>query len=853
MPPATLSPAGPPLSALALTFAALAFIPSAPVSAQANSVRDQPAIEEILVTARKREESLADIPMAISVVSDEEIDRGGFQGLEDISLRVAGLQYHDQGGQRPGRFNSAIRFRGMDVNSIIPTFQLGSLFIDGNYVLGSTHSIPLNDVAQVEVIKGPQAAYFGRNTFGGAVNYITRNPSLETFGGEVQASAAEYDEFDISARIEGPIIANVLGFSVGARVYDTDGMFTASDGGKLGAESTNSLNGSLFFQPNDRFTAKLRLFVSRDDDGPPAGGFIGGEENNTCRGQPFVTGAGETVFPVNWFCDGSVPTQGEAISRLGTTRIIDGVTTVTSPFEEQFGIPGFLVENLVNRPLLPEFSGVPTVNEIGMEREIERYSLNLEYAFENGMSLAFQGSVNDMKANWIREQSGGVGQNYSRDPQSQEDYSVEARIVSDQSRRLRWLLGVNRYEQEFFTNGSGGAAVIFCTDTAFGLPETGPGCAPRPPFVFSNSLGGSDEVTTLGIFGALSFDVTDQITIDLEGRQQNDELDREGTLIEADTFLPRVIVSYRPNPSTNLYASYAKGVLPGEANPRVIDADAQELAQYREQFGDTVSAILPEEELDSYEIGWKQSLFDDRVNFALAAYFGEWSNQKSRVIAVIQETCDVISPGIQGCGPDDGTAVGQPASFADGTPVRTPRNTTVSGSGDIWGLELEGGALLTPNWSLDVSLAYARSEFTDFESRFITFFSNFSNVNGNAHARYPEWSGAISSTYSQPLANGSEWFIRGDWRYFGETYVSVANIATCDAYSLTNLRSGLEFDNLRIEGFVKNLFGNDDWAACARNTDFSRPIDFGFFSFYQGATVSPQDKRQVGVKLSYRF
>jgi iron complex outermembrane receptor protein len=136
------------------------------------------ALEEIVVTARKREESLQEIPIAISAFTAEQIENRGITRLEDLTLQVAGVQYHSLGLSIPGRVNSSIRFRGMDVNSQVPTFQLGTLFVDGIYVLGGTHSIPLDDVERVEVVKGPQSAYFGRNTFGGAITYISKQPSM---------------------------------------------------------------------------------------------------------------------------------------------------------------------------------------------------------------------------------------------------------------------------------------------------------------------------------------------------------------------------------------------------------------------------------------------------------------------------------------------------------------------------------------------------------------------------------------------------------------------------------------------------------------------------------------------------
>ena len=78
----------------------------------------QDSIEEIVVTARKKEENLSEIPLSISVFSAKDIQESGFKNLEDLSLQVAGFQHSAQGGQAPGRTNSQLRFRGMNVNSL---------------------------------------------------------------------------------------------------------------------------------------------------------------------------------------------------------------------------------------------------------------------------------------------------------------------------------------------------------------------------------------------------------------------------------------------------------------------------------------------------------------------------------------------------------------------------------------------------------------------------------------------------------------------------------------------------------------------------------------------------------------
>ena len=200
------------------------------------------ALEEIVVTARKRQENLSEIPLAISVFSAEDIQESGFKNLEDLSLQVAGFQHSAQGGQAPGRVNSQLRFRGMNVNSLSedPSLNIATMFVDGIYVIGGYHSIPLEEVERVEVVKGPQSALYGRSTFGGAVNYITKDPNSEENEGHVDLLFGEDGEYVIYGSMEGPI-TDGLSARLAAKHYSRDGIFTAADGGDMGAEETKSI------------------------------------------------------------------------------------------------------------------------------------------------------------------------------------------------------------------------------------------------------------------------------------------------------------------------------------------------------------------------------------------------------------------------------------------------------------------------------------------------------------------------------------------------------------------------------------------------------------------------------------
>jgi iron complex outermembrane receptor protein len=354
-------------------------------------------LEEVTVTARKTEERLIEAPLSITAFTAADIEKKGFATLEDVARSAPGVQYSNQGGQIPGRYTSAIRFRGMNVNSDSPSLQLGSLFVDGVFVLGGTQSIPYDDVERIEVIKGPQSATYGRSTFGGAINYITRTPSLTEYSGRLSVSSATYSDNDVSASFEGPIIQDKLSFRIGGRYYNRGSVFTATDGGGLGEESSESIALTLNFQPSDALNIKVRGFHAIDDDGPMMGGLVNGWRNDSCTGKTIRTQ--DPVFPNasprNYIC-GAVPGQGVAKNIFGTTSIVDQVTTLFPRQAALNGTPNFVFDNLVLRPNNSRVD-VPNVNKIGLKRNVTRFSVAGTYEFAGGYELAFQAGKNELR------------------------------------------------------------------------------------------------------------------------------------------------------------------------------------------------------------------------------------------------------------------------------------------------------------------------------------------------------------------------------------------------------------------------------------------------------------------------
>jgi iron complex outermembrane receptor protein len=229
-----------------------------PASAQ------QVALEEIIVTARKRSETLLEIPLTISAFSAGDIEQAGYTTISDLIEAVPGVQYGSF--EAEGRGDSA-SFRGVATNTGDPTLQNSSKFIDGVYVSGSLFTALLSDLERVEVVKGPQSALYGRATFSGAINYITKKPSNE-FEGAISATVAEYDEIQLSGTLSGPIVEDRLAVRVSGGVLSKGSEYNnITNGAEMGEDDIYSISTALRFTPSDDFTADLSLSYSDADLG----------------------------------------------------------------------------------------------------------------------------------------------------------------------------------------------------------------------------------------------------------------------------------------------------------------------------------------------------------------------------------------------------------------------------------------------------------------------------------------------------------------------------------------------------------------------------------------------------------
>ena len=235
---------------------------------EARAQQEASAIEEIVVTSRKREENILEIPLSVQAFSSEELEAAGLRDLADLSSFTTGLDFQSQSSWQPGRYNSLIRFRGMAAPIENPSFQSGALFVDNVAMLSSAHAIPMADVERVEVIKGPQPVYFSRGTFGGAINYITADPGDEPRRRIVAEYGFQHSSYNFVGSVEGPLVEGKLAGRVTISLDKKGAMFSATDGGELGKERTDGVNATLVYTPSDNLRIRARASFNRLEDGP---------------------------------------------------------------------------------------------------------------------------------------------------------------------------------------------------------------------------------------------------------------------------------------------------------------------------------------------------------------------------------------------------------------------------------------------------------------------------------------------------------------------------------------------------------------------------------------------------------
>lgn len=230
----------------ALAVSAVALIPTLSQAA---------ALEEVIVTATKRPVGLQDVPIAISVVGRGEIEKKGLTNLEDISYYIPNVHVAEAAG------GTQLFIRGIGSGVNFGFEQSVGTFVDGVYYgRGRSARGKLLDLERVEVLKGPQAILFGKNTIAGAINITTAKPT-EEFEAYIDASyRTELEGFGVTAMVSGPLSDNVRGRLVARKYSDNGYVENGAVGGDDGPQQDNmSIRGSLAWDVSEDLAIGLKL------------------------------------------------------------------------------------------------------------------------------------------------------------------------------------------------------------------------------------------------------------------------------------------------------------------------------------------------------------------------------------------------------------------------------------------------------------------------------------------------------------------------------------------------------------------------------------------------------------------
>jgi len=317
--------------AAALCAACTATSIGVPVSAWAAEAKSESlALEEIVVTARKREESIQSTPVAVSAFTADTLAMRNIDSIDKVAQFTPNLQFDGSAALSGGRFNATMFIRGVGQNDFATFSDAGvGLYIDGIY-MGRTIGGIMDavDVGRVEVLRGPQGTLFGRNTIGGAVNIITQAPS-DRFQAKVDLTSGSFNRFDLKASLDLPAADGKLLTRVSVAELNRDGYAKQVDLATGNTQERGDHNAQVarvqsVWQVSDRFTASVSVDGTRAREHaapltllrvaavPNAGGypFFNLYNNLVAPNQPIVAPNGSRQMNSSWITGDPYKTYG---------------------------------------------------------------------------------------------------------------------------------------------------------------------------------------------------------------------------------------------------------------------------------------------------------------------------------------------------------------------------------------------------------------------------------------------------------------------------------------------------------------------------------------------------------------
>ncbi len=615
---------------------------------------EEGVIEEIIVTARQQAETLQDVPVTIAAMTEEDLDRYNITNLVDAAKMVPNMVI-SHGGSGNG---ASLRLRGIGSSSISAAFDHSvAINLDGVVVNRGRfiHNSYL-DMAQLEILKGPQSLYFGKSATAGVASITTNDPGDEfefqisggveteyegTFG-EIILSGPITDTF--GARLAVGYIENDELFENFSATNDTVNVPINGAARFYGDESLNARL-TLVWDPSDTFTAKLKYSYSEyDNDG--AGTAWAEDVCPEGAHEPTAIPAATLVFNVF---------QGVDDCRLnGNTSKLNLHPALRA------GLPGGYDDG---RP--------------GLSQETDFVSLRWDWDFNENFTLTGITGYVDLEHDELDDYSYGAGVFGGLHFNFYESISQEFRLASNLDSPLNFQLGFlwQEIEQEFdahqfafnlplvpqagadFLAGLGGfasyAEFIDVVAAASGRPIVAP-VDPTNPFVGPDPFTGNGydynkdhflDTDVLSFFAAFYWDINEKTELTFGARYTEEEKDGhiripylhgaaalfgfgappliDGLEFEDDNLSPEIAINYYINDDISVFAAYKEGFKSGGIDNSALPTAALNPAVNGGDFG---FLEYESEEADGFEIGMKGAFLDGSLRLNATAFSYEYSD-----------------------------------------------------------------------------------------------------------------------------------------------------------------------------------------------------------------------------------
>ncbi len=834
----------PTINMKSLLFASVGAIAiAAPAAAQQDT---------IVITAAKREQTLQEVPIAVSVVGADSIEKARALDLIDLQNQVPSFRI----GQLQNSTQTTFTIRGFGNGANNPGIESSvGVFIDGVFRSRSASAIlDLPTVERVEVLRGPQSTLFGKNTSAGAISITTKKPDYE-FGGSLEGSYGNFDAINLKGTVTGPIAEN-LAFRVSGSYTKADGFYENEfDGSDIGERNRWASRAQLLFEPTDDVSFRLIGEYNRIDE--------------VC---------------------------------CGVTQLVNGPTTFV------LGSPA--VGGIINND--DDAFDRSMVVDVTPTNELVGKGLSLQADWNVGIGevtsiTAYRDQTDDSQTDGDFTSAAFV-----TNPQEgrYKTFTQEVRIASTVDGPFSWLLGGFFFDEEVEFNRD----VLFGADTRtfaevsaalIGAPtalqdlET---ALPLPPgTLFADGSGVRGEYVmdnrSFSLFGQVDYELTDRITLSGGLAYINDRKEVVGNSVLTDVFSQLnfqeigfaqafgTLTGLPPTPAniaTNLGAAGLATTLSTTPCTAATAPNCNQLLEFQQFqfFGPQVNFPDPSNPVDDGILQDDQITYTARITYDVtdfaSAYFTYSTGWKAGAFNL---SSDSTPPNAEGLGrsadPEDVTLyeVGLKAQFDMGYINIALFHQTIegfqsnlfnglgftldnAGEQSVQGFEVESA--FTPAEGLDLTfgLTYLDPDYPEFrEAPCISFADapasvcptddDFFDASGFRPAGISPVSIATSATYTHVFPHGAEGFVRLQYTYESPTQLAdnIPRALVEREVSTLDASAGYELENgIGVSIWARNLNNNNYFQQA-----FPTSAQAGTFSAYTNAP------RTFGGTVRYRF